>query len=92
MLEYLRKWFKFEKLADKFEGHKKNVESIKSENDENWMVALRYDIMVRQQIWTTRVEGGKVGDPAVRQKKLEEQARRTVDKFREWDCHDNPAR
>ncbi|EGG09023.1 uncharacterized protein MELLADRAFT_104537 [Melampsora larici-populina 98AG31] len=63
MLEYLRNWFEFHRLATKFERHKKNVEEIKSENDDNWMVALQYDILVRRQIWTIRVEGGKVGDP-----------------------------
>ncbi|EGF97530.1 uncharacterized protein MELLADRAFT_114269 [Melampsora larici-populina 98AG31] len=41
MLDYLRKWFDFRRLAEKFEGHKKNVEEIKSENDDNWMIALR---------------------------------------------------
>ncbi|KAH9818338.1 hypothetical protein DFH28DRAFT_888078 [Melampsora americana] len=89
-LNYLRNWFNFERLVLKFKGHKKNVEKVKAENNDNWMVALRYDIMIRRQFWTTRVEGGKVADPSVRQKRIEEQARRTVDKFREWDCHDNP--
>ncbi|EGF98882.1 uncharacterized protein MELLADRAFT_113147 [Melampsora larici-populina 98AG31] len=63
MLDYLRRWFNFHWLADKFKGHKKNVEEIKSKDDNNWMIALRYDILVRRQIWTIRVEGGKVGDP-----------------------------
>ncbi|EGG01363.1 uncharacterized protein MELLADRAFT_111065 [Melampsora larici-populina 98AG31] len=64
MLDYLRRWFDFKKLANKFEGHKRNVENIKAENDDNWMIALRYDILLRRQIWTIRVEGGKVGDPS----------------------------
>ncbi|EGF97485.1 uncharacterized protein MELLADRAFT_69965 [Melampsora larici-populina 98AG31] len=66
-LDYLKDWFHFEKLVLKFEGHKRNVEKVKAENDDNWMVALRYDIMIRHQFWTTRVEGGKVSDPSVRQ-------------------------
>ncbi|KAH9820393.1 hypothetical protein DFH28DRAFT_870225, partial [Melampsora americana] len=70
-LDYLRDWFHFKKLVSKFEGHRRNVESVKRENDDNWMVALRYDIMIRRQFWTTRVEGGKVSDPSVRQKKIE---------------------
>ncbi|KAH9809615.1 hypothetical protein DFH28DRAFT_1086084 [Melampsora americana] len=65
MIDYLKAWFNFEKLVIKFENHKKNVDAVKGENDDNWMVALRYDIMIRRQFWTTRVEGGKVGDPAV---------------------------
>ncbi|EGG01642.1 uncharacterized protein MELLADRAFT_66847 [Melampsora larici-populina 98AG31] len=64
-LDCLEKWFQFKKLVRKFEEHKRNVEKVKSENDDNWMVVLRYDIMIRRQLWTTRVEGGKVGDPSV---------------------------
>ncbi|EGF98008.1 uncharacterized protein MELLADRAFT_69613 [Melampsora larici-populina 98AG31] len=64
-LDYLEKWSRFEKLVRKFEEHKRNVEKVKSENNDKWMVALRYDIMIRRQFWTTRVKGGKVGDPLV---------------------------
>ncbi|KAH9814332.1 hypothetical protein DFH28DRAFT_894609, partial [Melampsora americana] len=67
MVDYIRNWCKHKELALGFEQHMKNVQQIKSENDDNWMIALRYDITVRRQIWTTRVEDGSVPDPAVRQ-------------------------
>ncbi|KAH9814930.1 hypothetical protein DFH28DRAFT_893669, partial [Melampsora americana] len=67
MLDYLKHWYGYKTLAKNFQKHKGIVEEIKEENDDNWMVALRYDIMIRRQIWTTRVEGGGVGDPSVKQ-------------------------
>ncbi|KAH9821634.1 hypothetical protein DFH28DRAFT_923133 [Melampsora americana] len=90
MLDYVRDWYGYKTLAKNFQKHKEIVEAIKEENDENWMVALRYDIPVRRQIWTTRVEGGGVRDPSVRQRKVKEKARRTMDKCNKWDFHDEP--
>ncbi|EGG04665.1 uncharacterized protein MELLADRAFT_108301 [Melampsora larici-populina 98AG31] len=77
-LDYLRDWFHFKRLVLKSEGHKRNVERVKAENDDNWMVALRYDIMIRHEIAMTEMTKEMIMDIPVDQTITISLTRKTV--------------
>ncbi|EGG09210.1 uncharacterized protein MELLADRAFT_104507 [Melampsora larici-populina 98AG31] len=61
------------KIAKQLKGHVRHVKEIKS-STESWMVALRYDIMVREQVFGHRAKGVPVPDSSIYVEKYEKLA------------------
>ncbi|EGG00068.1 uncharacterized protein MELLADRAFT_68142 [Melampsora larici-populina 98AG31] len=69
--KYLKKVYHFSILSDQLRGHVKHVKDIKTDRlnhrdaTECWMVALRYDILFREQLFGHRGKGVPVPDASI---------------------------
>lgn len=76
-------YYKWNKLASKFRGHKENVFAVKRENS-NWPVAFRYDLAVRTAVMTFRLPDGSVANPSIRDARIEREAIRETERLRDF--------
>ncbi|EGG12849.1 uncharacterized protein MELLADRAFT_58753 [Melampsora larici-populina 98AG31] len=72
--KYLKKSYNFVQIAKQLKTHVKHVKDIKY-STESWMVALRYDIMLREQLFGHQAKGVSVPDASIYVEKFEKMAR-----------------
>ncbi|EGF97722.1 uncharacterized protein MELLADRAFT_114130 [Melampsora larici-populina 98AG31] len=87
---YLSKYYGQKPLAKRLQLHIENVKSIKR-STECWMTALRYDILVREQVFVKREGKTRMKDIGTRMAQYENQAKDKSLRLGEANCRDtNP--
>ncbi|EGG10178.1 uncharacterized protein MELLADRAFT_60669 [Melampsora larici-populina 98AG31] len=88
--QYLSKYYGQKPLAKRLQLHIENVKSIKR-STECWMTALRYDILVREQVFVKRDGKTRMKDIGTRMTQYKNQAKDKSLRLGEANCRDtNP--
>ncbi|EGF96999.1 uncharacterized protein MELLADRAFT_70287 [Melampsora larici-populina 98AG31] len=88
--KYLKSTYEFKIISDQLRKHVKHVKEIKSSN-ECWMVALRYDLLVRSHLFCYRAKGVPMPDAGIYVEKFERLAREKSTRMGEFSFGDtNP--